>query len=223
MITKARFREKSILKTDWDDFTKKLARLGIFITSEQLTKFQQYYELLLKWNQKINLISRQDIDRIISYHFIDSLSAINELPTNSVVGDFGSGAGFPGIPLKIIRDDITLYLIESIQKKAAFLNLIKEELNLKNITVIAQRGEKVTNLKCDIILVRLLGRIEKVLPMVLPILKPKGKIIFYKSKTAEQEIAEANKILTKFSLKPKIKAVPLPQTEIIRRLICLER
>jgi 16S rRNA (guanine527-N7)-methyltransferase len=179
--------------------------------------------LLLAWNQKINLVSRQDTERIVPYHFIDSLLAVNEIPKNSAVGDLGSGAGLPGIPIKIIRDDIKLYLIESIQKKAAFMDLVTERLNLTNVTVWPERAENITGIKCDVVLIRLIGRIKKVVPIVIPFLNPFGKIIFYKSETVAEEITEANKILTKFHFRPTIKEINLPGTEITRRLVILER
>jgi 16S rRNA (guanine527-N7)-methyltransferase len=179
--------------------------------------------LLLEWNQKINLVSRQDTERIVPYHFIDSLLVVNEIPKNSAVGDLGSGAGLPGIPLKIVRDDIKLYLIESIQKKAAFLDLVAERLSLANVTVLPERAENITDIKCDLVLIRLIGRIKKVVPIVIHFLNPAGKIIFYKSETVAEEITEANKVIAKFKLRPTIKEIKLPGTKIIRRLVILER
>lgn len=197
--------------------------MGFQLTPEQLTKFQIYHELLLEWNQKINLVSRQDTERIIPYHFIDSLLVVNEIPKDSAVCDLGSGAGLPGIPLKIMRDDIKLYLIESIQKKASFLDLVVERLNLAKVAVFPERAENITDIKCDLVLIRLIGRIKKVVLIVIPFLNPAGKIIFYKSETVAEEITEANKIFAKFHLRPTIKEITLPGTKIIRRLVIIER
>jgi len=177
----------------------------------------------LEWNQKINLVSRQDTEIIVQYNFIDSLLVVNEIPKNSAVGDLGSGAGLPGIPLKIVRDDIKLYLIESIQKKATFLDLVAERLNLTNVTIIPERAENITGFKCDVVLIRLIGKIKKVVPIVIPLLNSAGKIIFYKSETVAEEITEANKVLARFKLRPTIKEILLPGNKIIRRFVILER
>ncbi|MEO0115350.1 MAG: 16S rRNA (guanine(527)-N(7))-methyltransferase RsmG [candidate division WOR-3 bacterium] len=216
--------------TDWGLFVKNVSELGYRLTGEQLTNFQKYYQLILNWNQKINLISRQDTHRLLSYHFIDSLIVLNDIPKDSAVCDVGSGAGLPGIPLKIIRDDITVYLIESIQKKAAFLRKVVDELDLKRTKVIAQRVEleiknpnsEVVN-NCDIVLIRLLGKIRKVAPIVTPLLAPQGKIIFYKSTNAIEEISSAQKILESLSLKAEIKKIALPNTAIVRHLVYLNK
>jgi 16S rRNA (guanine527-N7)-methyltransferase len=208
---------------NWQNFTRQVLDLGCNLTTEQLTKFQKYYQLLLQWNNKINLVSRKDTERLISFHFVDSLLVLNDIPTKAKVCDLGSGAGLPGIPLKIMRDDIILFLVESIQKKAAFLRLCVEELNFKDVTVYAERAEKITDLKCDIILIRLLGKIKKIVPLCYHLLAPQGKIIFYKSKTAFTEVEEAKRVLTRFSLKSTIREIRLPKTDIIRRLVYLSR
>ena len=122
-----------------------------------------------------------------------------------------------------MRDDIKLYLIESTQKKAAFLSLVTAELNLKNVTVLPERAENITDIKCDVVLIRLIGKIKKTVPMAVSLLKSSGKIIFYKSKNIEEEISEAKKILAKYKLQPAIKEITLPETKIARRLVILER
>jgi 16S rRNA (guanine527-N7)-methyltransferase len=186
----------------------------------KLANFQIFRQLLLDWNQRINLVSRQDIDRLVSYHFIDSISAIPEIPLNSIVCDLGTGAGLPGIPVKIIRDDITLYLIESIKKKAYFLSEAIKELELKKSYVLNQRAETIQDKKFDVILVRLFGKIPDVLPIASKLLSPKGKIIFYKIEGVEKEIERANKIANKYKLKfTAVKDVKLPITDIIRKLV----
>ena len=207
----------------WNNFTKQISDFGLTITAQALGKFQKYLELLLEWNQKINLVSRNDTKRLVPYHLVDSIMVLNYIPANSVVGDLGSGGGLPGIPVKIIRDDIKLYLIESIQKKAAFLSLVAKELNLSNTIILPERAEKIRDIKFDVILIRLLGKIGKIVQIALPRLKPSGKIIFYKSETAEEEIADAKKLLAKFRLFAKIKEIVLPVSKINRRLVILER
>lgn len=194
--------------------------LGVNLTSEKAEQFQIYYQLLLDWNKKINLISRQDINRIIGYHFIDSISALPEIPEKSVICDLGTGAGLPGIPIKILRDDIALYLVESIKKKASFLCKAVKELNLDKTVILNQRAETIKDIKFDIILVRLLGKIFDVLPVVSKLLSHKGKLIFFKSINVMKEIDQATEIADRYNLKLlAIKNVKLPITDILRKLI----
>jgi len=203
-------------------------KLGIILSQTQLNHFQFYHEFLLNWNQKINLVSRKDIERIISYHFIDSISAITEIPKNSIVADLGAGAGLPGIPIKIVRDDITLYLIESIQKKAYFLSQVIQTIPLQNTFVLNQRAESIKDKKpilttrsgFDIILVRLFGKIPDVIPTASKLLNKNGKIIFYKISGVEAEINKAEKIAKKNHLQlENIKDIKLPVTNIVRKLV----
>jgi 16S rRNA (guanine527-N7)-methyltransferase len=199
------------MKIDWQILIDWIETFGNKLSSDKLANFQIFRQLLLDWNQRINLVSRQDIDRLVSYHFIDSISAIPEIPLNSIVCDLGTGAGLPGI---------TLYLIESIKKKAYFLSEAIKELELKKSYVLNQRAETIQDKKFDVILVRLFGKIPDVLPIASKLLSPKGKIIFYKIEGVEKEIERANKIANKYKLKfTAVKDVKLPITDIIRKLV----
>lgn len=208
------------MRTDWEVFTHWAEELRVSLSQEQLDKLQTYHQLLINWNQKINLISRQDVNRIVSYHFIDSISAITEIPLKSSVCDLGAGAGLPGIPIKIIRDDITLYLIESIKKKGNFLSDVINTLKLNNTFLLGERAETIKNKKFDIILARLFGKIVDVLPLASKLLNKNGKVIFYKVEGVEAEIEHAKKTAEKshFELK-SITDIKLPVTEITRKLI----
>ncbi|MEO0092410.1 MAG: 16S rRNA (guanine(527)-N(7))-methyltransferase RsmG [candidate division WOR-3 bacterium] len=215
-----------MLSTDhqWSDFAEWCKKLGVNLTQDQLNKFQTYQQLLLDWNQKINLISRKDIGRIVSYHFIDSISAINEISNDAIVSDLGTGAGLPGIPIKILRNDITIYLVESIKKKANFLSETIKTLGLNNTLVFNQRAETIRKYKFDIILVRLLGKISEILPLADKLLINNGKIIFYKTAVVEEEIEQTKKISEKYNfVLTKIKTITLPITEIRRKLVIYQK
>jgi len=212
------------MNIDWQTLIEWTEKLGFKLSQEQTKQFQTYHQLLLEWNQKINLVSRKDINRFVSYHFIDSISTIPDIPLSSIVGDLGTGAGLPGIPVKIIRDDITLYLVESIKKKAYFLSEAVKTLGLTNTTILNKRAETIQDIKFNVILVRLFGKIHDVLPITSKLLSPNGKIIFYKIQGVEKEIALANKILKKNNLILKsVKDITLPITGIMRKLIIYER
>ncbi|MCX7785806.1 MAG: 16S rRNA (guanine(527)-N(7))-methyltransferase RsmG [candidate division WOR-3 bacterium] len=209
-----------MLSTQWSVLSEWCKKLDINLVKEQLTKFQTYHQLLLDWNRRINLISRKDINRIISYHFIDSISAINEISEHSIVADLGTGAGLPGIPIKILRPDLKLYLVESIKKKALFLNEVLRTLQLNDAWVLNQRAETIKNLKFDFILARLLGKISEILPIAANLLFNQGKIIFYKVESSESEILQATHIAEKHKfILDKIKDTVLPTTKIKRRLV----
>lgn len=205
---------------DWTLFERWVKELNNNLSTVQLEQFRIYHELILTWNQKINLVSRKDIDRLISYHFTDSISAITEIPKKSIVADLGTGAGLPGIPIKIIRDDVTLYLIESIQKKAYFLSQVIQTIPLEKTYVLNQRAETIKDKKFDVISVRLFGKIPEVIPVALKLLKQHGKLIFYKIAGVEKEIKQAEKTVQKNQMILKeIKDIALPNTDIVRKLV----
>lgn len=208
------------MNIDWQALIELTEKLGVKPSQKQTKQFHAYHHLLLEWNQKINLVSRKDIDRLVSYHFIDSISAISEIPLNAKVCDLGAGAGLPGIPIKIVRDDINVYLVESIQKKAYFLSEAIKSLEFNNTIVLNQRAETIQDMKFDVILVRLFGKISDVLPLVSNLLSNKGKIIFYKIQGVEKEIETASKKVNQYNLELlAIKDIKLPITEILRKLV----
>lgn len=116
----------------WKNFQAKYQ-----LTQEQLNQFKKYAQILIEWNQKINLTAMDGIEDIINYHFDDSLAVTKFVDFNNLksVSDVGTGAGFPGIPIKIKYPHLNVILIEVTQKKINFLNLVIKELNLKNIEV----------------------------------------------------------------------------------------
>jgi 16S rRNA (guanine527-N7)-methyltransferase len=213
-----------LITIDWQSLIEWTEKLEFRLSQEQIKQFQDYHLLLLEWNKKINLVSRKDEDRLVSYHFIDSVSAIPEIPLNSIVCDLGAGAGLPGIPNAIIREDVKMYLVDSIQKKANFLSEAVKTLELKNTVVLNQRAETIQDIKFDVILVRLFGKIPDVLPLASQLLSRNGKIIFYKIEGIEKEILLVDKILKKNNLTLKsVIDITLPITEIMRKLVIYER
>jgi 16S rRNA (guanine527-N7)-methyltransferase len=117
---------------------------GISYPPRMVDRFAVYRELLLDWNQRVNLISRRDEARIVTRHFLDSLGlvTVEEFPRDSRAMDLGSGAGFPGIPLKLIRPDLRISLVESKRKKALFLRRVIEKLKLDGVEVVMGRVEE---------------------------------------------------------------------------------
>ncbi len=182
-------------------FQKACKSLEIELTEEHLDKFKLYSKELAKWNEKINLISRKsDTPKDIYRHFLDSLLILNaiKIPFQTNLLDLGSGAGFPGLPLKILRKDIFLILLESKRKKAFFLEHIVDILNLKNTNVINQRAEELSLNsdyieKYDLTTARLLGKLDKITKIAHSFLKVGGLLVCYKGKSVEEELKKLSK------------------------------
>ena len=116
-------------------------KIDIKFTEEQLNQFYEYMNLLLEWNEKINLTAITDPNEVILKHFIDSLTINKYIKENSTLADVGTGAGFPGIPLKILRPDLKITLVDSLNKRINFLNEVINKLNLVNIETVHSRIE----------------------------------------------------------------------------------
>jgi 16S rRNA (guanine527-N7)-methyltransferase len=197
-------------------------QLGFAFSPAQLGQFRKYEQSLREWNERVNLVSRKDLDRLAIYHFPDSLTAASLIPQGATVCDVGSGGGLPGIPLKIARDDINLVLVESVRKKALFLEYAVRELGLERTTVRAERAESIQDLKVDVVVCRLVGKTAEVARWVVGLLNPGGLIILFKSTTVEAELKLAQPVLNRLHLRPReVRDFPLPL--IARRLVVLER
>lgn len=206
----------------WERFAVAARQLGIELSPPQLGQLRKYEQLLRKWNVRVNLVSRKDLDRLAAYHFLDSLTAASLIPQGAAVCDVGSGGGLPGIPLKIARDDISLVLVESVRKKALFLEQVVRELGLERATVRAERVEAIRDVKVDVAVCRLVGKTAEVARWVAGMLKPGGRIILYKSATVEAELKLAQPALHRLHLRLReVRDFPLPL--IARRLVVLER
>lgn len=190
----------------WDEFENFIKNSYKFsLSSGHIEKFKTYLVELIRWNKKTNLTSSTIPEEILYKHFGDSLaylllpSGLTSHSSSPAVADIGTGAGFPGIPLKIVYPDINLFLIESTKKKCMFLEHIRHTLKLKNIQILAERTETVAqnNLyreKFDIVLCRAVSKLPTNLELTLPLSKPEGLCIFWKAKNYQSELNESHKI-----------------------------
>ena len=214
---------------NFEDFSCASKNLGIELNNNQLDLFKKYYKTLLEWNEKINLISRKE-ENILERHFLDSIlflpemeGLINQTPTN--VLDIGSGGGFPGIPLAIMKPEWHFTLCESIKKKAGFLIHLVKELNLKNVKVINDRVEAIHELplhknKYDLITVRAIAKLDVLIKYSLPLLKKDGHLLAYKAKDIDEEIKDADNMIKKNNLKLKIFSKEINGVE--RKLVVIQ-
>lgn len=179
-----------------EKFLEKLNKIQLNVNDEVLNKFWVYMTNLLEWNEKINLTAITDEDDMILKHFIDSLTILEYIPEKSNVIDVGTGAGFPGIPLKIVREDINMTLMDSLNKRITFLNEIINKLGLKKINAIHSRAEELAKIpehreKYDIAVSRAVANLSTLSEYMLPFVKVGGKCICMKGSNIEEELKTA--------------------------------
>jgi 16S rRNA (guanine527-N7)-methyltransferase len=162
---------------DWGEKNK------ISLTPLMLDRLGIFRYLLVSWSDRMNLVSRSDIPRILTNHILDSLGSASMIPPGSRVIDIGSGAGLPGIPLAIVRDDITITLLESIHKKIVFLKAALDELELKNVSILEKRLESMERIRAyDVATIRALPRLESQIERIQALIRPGGMIIYYEKR-----------------------------------------
>lgn len=185
--------DKIEFEKNFKEYSKKI---NININDKQMEKFYKYMNLLLEWNKKMNLTAIIDPKEIILKHFIDSLTIEKNIEKDSYLVDVGTGAGFPGIPLKIVREDIKIVLLDSLNKRIQFLNETINQLELENIEAIHARVEefgknKKYREKFDVATSRAVANLSTLSEYMLPLVKVGGKCICMKGKEIEQELQDA--------------------------------
>ena len=204
--------------------------LGLDLSLKSQKKFRLYLNELLSWNKRINLISRKkEKPEDIYRHFLDSLLIFKDvkIPESAKVLDLGSGAGFPAIPVKIVREDLNITMVESIRKKVLFLKKVIELLDLKDITVLQKRTEEIQNKlefkeSFDFITAKAFGKLKQTIYAAYPFLKQNGILVAYKGSSYRSEIIEFLKEPKDLRLQIKdIKLFAIPEFEIERFLVLI--
>lgn len=210
-------------------FNKYLKDLNIKLDEEQIKKFYIYMNLLIDWNEKINLTSIIKPKEIILKHFIDCLTIAKYIEENSELIDMGTGAGFPGIPLKIYRDDLKIVLADSLNKRLNFLNEVIDTLKLDSIETIHTRAEELGKNKkyreqFDIATSRAVANLATLSEYLLPFVKVGGKCICMKGPDIDEEINIAEKAITILGGKIVKKDVfNLPQSDLGRSIVIIKK
>ena len=210
-------------------FIKYLNEKEIVLDDEQINKFEKFKDLLIEWNEKINLTTITDENEILIKHFIDSLIPLKYIEDGAKVLDMGTGAGFPGIPTKIAKPDIDITLVDAVNKKITYLNDVKEKLELKNIELIHSRAEALARDKkyresFDIVISRALANMSTLSEYLLPFLKLSGKAIYIKGPNIEQELEESKKCIELMGGKIiKIEKYTLPTIDLEYNLVIIEK
>lgn len=196
-----------------ETFIKEVEKLGIEVTEEKLIKLEDYYQLLYLENQKYNLTAITEREAVYLKHFYDSLTIVKSLNLdNQYVLDIGTGAGFPGIVLKIFFPNLKIDLLDATTKKCQFLNLVINKLNLKDIKTINERAEVYSKKHreiYDIVISRAVAPLKHLLEYSIPTLKVNGYFVALKSNITEeikdianyhQKLSLANESITHFKL-----------------------
>ncbi|HFH7066755.1 TPA: 16S rRNA (guanine(527)-N(7))-methyltransferase RsmG [Streptococcus agalactiae] len=184
-------------------FYQVLIEHGITLTDKQKKQFETYFILLVEWNEKINLTAITDKEEVYLKHFYDSIAPILQgYIDNSPLSilDIGAGAGFPSIPMKILYPEIDITIIDSLNKRINFLNILANKLELSGVHFFHGRAEdfgqdKVFRAKFDIVTARAVARMQVLAELTIPFLKVNGRLIALKAAAAEEELISAEKAL----------------------------
>lgn len=206
-----------------EEFIKELEKLGISLTNKQLDQLEKFYELLVEWNNKINLTRIIDKEDVYLKHYYDSLTIARVIDLNKVntLCDVGTGAGFPGIVLKIFYPNLDIVLVDSLQKRVNYLNEVIKELKLDNIKAIHIRGEEYKE-KFDVVTSRAVANIEKLVKYTMHLLNKEGVLIALKGNIDVELNDEVKSKLSKKYKIVKIDKFNLPIENSNRSIVVLK-
>lgn len=212
-------------------FRNDLDSLGINLTESQIENFLIYYEMLVEWNQMMNLTAITEYDDVMKKHFVDSMSLIKayDVTKKIYVLDVGTGAGFPGLVLKIAFPDLQVTLLDSLNKRIQFLDAVINKLGLSGVNTVHGRAEDFAKPgklreKYDLCVSRAVANLSTLSEYCLPFLKINGLFISYKSEKVFEEAATAEKAITVLGGKMKEQIeFQLPNSDIYRNLVVIEK
>jgi 16S rRNA (guanine527-N7)-methyltransferase len=196
---------------------------GIRLSTEEEVRIWKHYKLLSRWNQIYNLSRIRDFKEVMVRHYVDSILVADLIELPESLLDIGTGPGFPGIPLKIIRPHIRIILAERIQKRVVFLNEVKRKLSLSDLEIIGRRIDKNFSEQVQGVITRALGSISETLPKLSGCLLPGGQVILMKGPKVDEEVKRARPIIKGHYILDKDIAYTLPMKGHKRRLLVFRR
>lgn len=224
-------KEKDSLKTNKERVADACVKLNLTLEDKQYEQFIKYYELLIEWNQVMNLTAITEFGEVLTKHFIDSLSLANEIDLKKDLSiiDVGTGAGFPGIPLKIVYPSLNIVLLDSLNKRIKFLDAVINQLGLKGIKAVHGRAEEFGRNneyreQFDLCLSRAVANLATLSEYCVPFIKMGGYFISYKSGEAEEEIENSKNAVKLLGGKiDTVKTFILPDTDISRSFVFIKK
>ncbi|WP_334196064.1 16S rRNA (guanine(527)-N(7))-methyltransferase RsmG [Muricomes intestini] len=214
-----------------DKFNKQLKKLDIYLSEKQKWQFKKYYELLTEWNKVMNLTGIIDYDEVNEKHFVDSLAIVKSIELKKVneMIDIGTGAGFPGIPLKIVFPQMHVVLLDSLNKRVKFLNMVIEEIGLQNIDTLHGRAEDYARQekyreRFDLCVSRAVANLSTLCEYCIPYLRIGGIFISYKSGNIEEELRNSRRAIKVLGGEVEKNIIfQLPETDISRSFIKIKK
>lgn len=184
-------------------FVEALTEKGIQLTDVQITQFKKYFELLVEWNEKMNLTAITDLEGVYLKHFYDSISASFYFDFSKVttVCDVGAGAGFPSLPIKICFPHLHVTIVDSLNKRINFLNHLSEQLNLDHVEFVHARAEEFGQNqkyreKFDVVTARAVARLSVLSEFCIPLVKKGGYFVALKAAAGPEELKDAKKAIS---------------------------
>lgn len=204
-------------------------KINIDINETEANKFYEYTQLLLEWNNKINLTAITEENDIILKHYIDSLTTSELIKDSKTIMDIGTGAGFPGIPLKIVNEEKEFVLVDSLNKRIKFLEEVKEKIELKNLELIHSRVEDLAKNKkyrenMDVVISRAVANTRVLVEYMLPFVRLNGLCICMKGPNVKNEIEDAKKAIEILGGKIiEVKKIELAKENIERNILIIKK